>query len=157
MAYTDAIHAPIMIVGSAVVMCHRPEQGRRLDGAVHGRARNARARRACTCTGPIDDPSYPFWGIILWGDLRRHLLLGHRPGQRPAGARRENLDHARWGAMFAVLLKLTPVFIFALPGVIALALYPGHEPPRRTFVRILNNLLPDRRARLRARRPWSAR
>ena len=31
---------------------------------------------------------------------------------------------ARWGAMFAVLLKLTPVFIFALPGVIALVLNP---------------------------------
>jgi len=30
--------------------------------------------------------------------------------------------------MFAILLKLTPVFIFALPGVIALALFrPGVE------------------------------
>ena len=42
--------------------------------------------------------------------------------QRLLGAR--DLKQARWGAMFAALLKLTPVFIFALPGVIALALNP---------------------------------
>jgi len=43
--------------------------------------------------------------------------------------------------MFAILLKLTPVFIFALPGVIALALFPGRES-KMTFVTLLNELLP---------------
>ncbi len=59
--------------------------------------------------------------------------------QRLLGAK--NLDHARWGAMFAILLKLTPAFIFALPGVIALVLYPGREY-RTAFVTVLNELLP---------------
>ena len=47
--------------------------------------------------------------------------------------------------MFATLLKLTPVFIFALPGVIAFALYPGlkGDETRQTFVLLLNNLLPE--------------
>jgi SSS family solute:Na+ symporter len=44
--------------------------------------------------------------------------------------------------MFATLLKLTPIFIFALPGVIALALYPGREA-KTTFVTLLNELLPS--------------
>ena len=44
--------------------------------------------------------------------------------------------------MFAVLLKLTPAFIFALPGVIALVLFPGREP-RTAFVTVLNDLLPQ--------------
>jgi SSS family solute:Na+ symporter len=63
--------------------------------------------------------------------------------QRMLGAR--DLQQARWGAMFAVLLKLTPVFIFALPGVIALALYPhiNVTDSRATFVWILDNLLPS--------------
>jgi solute:Na+ symporter, SSS family len=43
--------------------------------------------------------------------------------------------------MFTVLLKLLPVFIFALPGVIALALFPGRES-KTTFVTLLNELLP---------------
>jgi len=43
--------------------------------------------------------------------------------------------------MFAILLKLSPVFIFALPGVIALVLFPGREA-KTTFVTLLNELLP---------------
>ena len=46
--------------------------------------------------------------------------------QRVLGAR--NTEQARWGAMFTVLLKLSPVFIFALPGVIALAVAGARAP-----------------------------
>jgi SSS family solute:Na+ symporter len=48
--------------------------------------------------------------------------------------------------MFAVTLKLLPIFIFALPGVIAYALYPGQlegDATKQTFVLLLNNLLPS--------------
>jgi len=59
--------------------------------------------------------------------------------QRVLGA--QDIKQARWGAMFAVLLKLSPVFIFAVPGVIALALFPGQDS-KTTFVTLLNQLLP---------------
>jgi SSS family solute:Na+ symporter len=47
--------------------------------------------------------------------------------------------------MFAVFLKMFPIFILALPGVIAFALFPGLEgdESRNTFVLLLNNLLPE--------------
>jgi SSS family solute:Na+ symporter len=47
--------------------------------------------------------------------------------------------------MFATLLKLLPVFIFALPGVIAFALFPDElqgDATKQTFVLLLNKLLP---------------
>jgi SSS family solute:Na+ symporter len=47
--------------------------------------------------------------------------------------------------MFATLLKLLPIFIFALPGVIAFALFPGElqgDETKQTFVLLLNKLLP---------------
>jgi SSS family solute:Na+ symporter len=53
----------------------------------------------------------------------------------------KSLREARKGAMFATLLKLSPIFIFALPGVIASALYPGRDP-KTTFITLLNDLLP---------------
>ena len=91
---------------------------------------------------PHTDPNYPFWGVMAaaayggtfyWGIDQVNV-------QRVLGAK--DLNQARWGAMFAVLLKLTPVFIFALPGVIALALFPGREP-KLTFVTLLNDLMPS--------------
>jgi len=44
--------------------------------------------------------------------------------------------------MFAIFLKLSVIFIFALPGVIAFVLYPGHDP-RMTFAVLLSELMPS--------------
>ena len=103
----------------------------------------AKAPEAMHIHKPYTDPDYPFWGIVIgaiyggifyWGVDQVNV-------QRVLGA--ANLKQARWGAMFCVLLKLTPVFIFALPGVIASVLYPGLQEPKNTFVTLMNNLLPD--------------
>jgi solute:Na+ symporter, SSS family len=91
---------------------------------------------------PYDNQVYPFWGLMLSGIYGGTFYWGvdQVNVQRMLGAK--NLDHARWGAMFAVLLKLTPAFIFALPGVIVLVLYPGREY-RSAFITVLNELLPQ--------------
>jgi solute:Na+ symporter, SSS family len=140
-AYTDAIHAPIMIAGSALVLfigLHRVGGWEALCTAVA----HSPMPDALHLHKSYDDPIYPFWGIILcafyggtfyWGIDQVNV-------QRLLGAK--DLHHARWGAMFAILLKLTPAFIFALPGVIALVLFPGREP-RTAFITILNDLLPS--------------
>ncbi len=142
-AYTDAIHSPIMILGSAIIVItglHKVGGWSALCEAVqHSPVPNAmHIHRSWT------NPIYPFWGVIstafyaglfYWGMDQVNV-------QRLLGAR--DLKQARLGAMFAGLLKLTPVFIFALPGVIALALNPhlGARSSRDTFVWLLNNLLP---------------
>jgi len=142
-AYTDAIHSPIMIAGSGVILftgLHKVGGWSALCKAIeHSPVPDAmHIHRAWT------DPIYPFWGVVLtvlyaglfyWGMDQVNV-------QRLLGAR--DIKHARWGAMFAALLKLTPVFIFAVPGVIALALNPniGDKDSRGTFIWIMDNLLP---------------
>jgi solute:Na+ symporter, SSS family len=134
-AYTDSIQAAIMILGGSLMSV----VGLHKIGGWH--ALVAAAPQAMHIAKPYDDPNYPFWGIILnaayggifyWGMDQVNV-------QRVLGAR--DLKQARWGAMLAALLKLTPVFIFALPGVIALALFPGRNA-KMTFVTLLNELLP---------------
>jgi solute:Na+ symporter, SSS family len=135
-AYTDSIQTGIMIAGCGLMLA----VGLGRVGGWH--ALLAAAPSALRVGKPYDDPNYPFWGIIAgavyggtfyWGMDQVNV-------QRVLGAR--NLDEARWGSMFATLLKLTPIFIFALPGVVALALYPGHEA-KTSFVTLLNELLPS--------------
>ena len=134
-AYTDSIQAAIIIGGCAIMAL----SGLHRVGGWHGLTLHVPG--AIHIVKPYDDPNYPFLGVLLtavyggtfyWGVDQVNV-------QRVLGAR--NLDHARWGAMFTVLLKLLPVFIFALPGVIALALFPGRES-KMTFVTLLNELLP---------------
>jgi hypothetical protein len=60
------------------------------------------------------------------------------------------LKQARQGTIFAAYLKLAPVFIFLIPGMIAVALfkqkYPGFESigenPQAAFPTLVSNLLP---------------
>ncbi len=134
-AYTDSIQTGIMILGGALMSLI----GLHKVGGWH--ALLVKVPAAMHMAKPYDDPNYPFWGIILgaayggvfyWGMDQVNV-------QRVLGAK--NLKHARWGAMLTLFLKLSPVFIFALPGVIALALFPGRDG-KMTFVTLLNELLP---------------
>ena len=50
------------------------------------------------------------------------MVLVHRPVHRPAHLGAPNQTEARRGTIFAAFLKLLPVFIFIIPGMIALAL-----------------------------------
>ncbi len=139
-AYTDTIQTAIILVGAAWMTL----VGLNEVGWWSGLTEKVAAR--VHIAGPVDDPSYPFWGIIagaVYGGIF-YWGIDQVNVQRALGAR--NLDQARWGAMFAVLLKLTPVFIFALPGVVAYALYPGElegEATKQTFVLILGRLCPS--------------
>jgi SSS family solute:Na+ symporter len=138
-AFTDTVQTAIMIVGCGFMLFF----GLLEVGGWH--ALVAKVPEAMSIARPYDDPTYPFWGVLAgsvyggifyWGVDQVNV-------QRVLGAR--NLDQARWGAMFATLLKVTPVFIYAIPGVIAFALYPGLEgdETKQTFVVLLNRLLPS--------------
>lgn len=71
---------------------------------------------------PFDDPDYPWTGILfgapilgVWYWCTDQFIV-----QRVLSAK--NISNARKGALFGGFLKLTPIFIFAFPGVIAYTL-----------------------------------
>jgi SSS family solute:Na+ symporter len=71
---------------------------------------------------PMSDPSFPWTGIIfgapilgVWYWCTDQFIV-----QRVLAAKDQN--HARRGTIFAGYLKLLPLFIFVIPGVIAYAL-----------------------------------
>jgi solute:Na+ symporter, SSS family len=137
-AYADIIQSTIKIFGCALMLVI----GLVKVGGWEGLVASVPAD-AIHIHKPYTDSVYPFWGVILgaiyggifyWGVDQVNV-------QRVLGA--ANLKQARWGAMSCVLLKLTPVFIFALPGVIASALYPNLAEPKDTFVTLMNELLPS--------------
>ncbi len=74
---------------------------------------------------PATDPEFPWTGIFLgapilgiWYWCTDQVIV-----QRVLSAKDEG--HARGGCIMAGYLKVLPVFMLVLPGLIALALYPG--------------------------------
>ncbi len=89
---------------------------------------------------PMSDPAFPWTGIFfgapilgIWYWCTDQVIV-----QRVLGAKSE--DHARGGALFCGLLKILPVFVLVLPGLMARALYPeirGDEAYPTLVLRLL--------------------
>jgi solute:Na+ symporter, SSS family len=138
-AYSDAIQVIIMIGGSAIMLFIGLDKVHGWDGLM------AKVPEMMTINKP-GDQVYPFWGILATAFYAGIFYWGIDQVNVQRVLASPDLKNARWGSMFAVLLKLLPIFIFALPGVIAYALFPGElqgDETKQTFVLLLNNLLPS--------------
>jgi len=60
--------------------------------------------------------------------------------QRILGAK--NIQHARWGVIFAGFLKILPLFLMVIPGVMAIGLFPGLEESDKVFPTMVTEILP---------------
>lgn len=95
---------------------------------------------------PADDPGLPWTGVLLGAPLLGiwYWCTDQFIVQRVLSAK--NIDEARRGALFAGLLKLLPIFIMVIPGVIALVLVKQNKlevtDPNQTLAAMITALLP---------------
>ncbi|MBU0507349.1 sodium:solute symporter [bacterium] len=73
---------------------------------------------------PMSDPDFPWTGIVFGAPILGiwYWCTDQYIVQRVLSAK--NISHARSGTIFAGYLKILPVFIMVMPGIIAHALYP---------------------------------
>jgi SSS family solute:Na+ symporter len=125
--YTDAVQAVLLLLGTFLVATVPADD--------------------LSIVRPVSDPILPWPGLIgvfilgfyFWGTNQFMV-------QRTLGAK--NLDHGRWGALFAGLLKLPVIFLMVLPGIFGRLLYSAAEYPALAenpdliFPTLLFDLLP---------------
>jgi SSS family solute:Na+ symporter len=92
---------------------------------------------------PLSDPDFPWTGIIfgapiigIWYWCTDQYIV-----QRVLSAK--NLSHAQSGTIFAGFLKILPVFILILPGIIAFYISDGTVSGDRAYAWLVTNLLPS--------------
>ncbi len=138
-AYTDSIQVVIILIGSSIMLFLGLEKVGGWSGLME------KVPEMMKISKPITDPVYPFWGIFATAFYAGIFYWGIDQVNVQRTLSAPDLKNARWGAMFATFLKLFPIFIFALPGVIAFALYPNElqgDATKQTFVLLLNKLMP---------------
>ncbi len=74
---------------------------------------------------PVGDPDYPWTGVIFGAPILAfwYWITDQYFIQKILSAR--SINDARRGSLFAALMKILPIFILVLPGLIAAALFPG--------------------------------
>ncbi len=72
---------------------------------------------------PMTDPDFPWTGIVFGAPILGiwYWCTDQYIVQRVLGAK--NINHARSGTILAGFLKILPVFILVLPGIIAVAMF----------------------------------
>src|SRR5688572_16195180 len=157
--WTEAMHVPVLLTGSIVLLIVGLSQIGGLDALRAANPETIHLWRPLSTTaetqgfpGFLFDPSNTPWlGVLLTSPIIGlwYWCTDQYIVQRVLTAK--DLREARRGTMFAAYLKLAPVFIFLLPGMIAVALFkqgaPGFESigtnPQGAFPVLVSNLLPD--------------
>ncbi|HKQ15595.1 MAG TPA: sodium:solute symporter [Steroidobacteraceae bacterium] len=156
--WTEAMHVPVLLTGSIVLLIVGLSQIGGLDALRAANPETIHLWRPLSTTPAtqgfphflFDPSSTPWLGVLLTSPIIGlwYWCTDQYIVQRVLTAR--DLREARRGTMFAGYLKLAPVFIFLLPGMIAVALFkqgvPGFESigsnPQGAFPVLVSNLLP---------------
>jgi solute:Na+ symporter, SSS family len=137
--YTDTVQTLILITGAValtVIGLHR------VGGLEH--LRTMVPASYFHMIKPASDPSFPWTGIFfgapilgIWYWCTDQVIV-----QRVLSARDEG--HAKAGTIFAGFLKILPVFMLVLPGIIAYALFRDQlaGKPDYAYPTLVLNLLP---------------
>ncbi len=93
------------------------------DRAAEGKFIPSNADEVFSLVRPDNDEFMPWWGLLTGVPLLGFYFWANNQFmvQRVLGAK--DLNHGRWGALFAGLLKLPVIFIMVVPGVLALLLF----------------------------------
>jgi SSS family solute:Na+ symporter len=136
--YTDTVQTLILITGAVALTVIGLG---RVGGLAH--LRTMVPEGYFHMIKPISDPAFPWTGIFfgapilgIWYWCTDQVIV-----QRVLSARDEG--HAKLGTIFAGFLKILPVFMLVLPGIIAYALFRDQlKTPDFAYPTLILNLLP---------------
>lgn len=72
---------------------------------------------------PANDPNMPWTGLVLGVPLLGFYFWVNNQFMVQRVLSAKDLNHGRWGALFAGLLKIPVLFIMVIPGVVAIVLF----------------------------------
>ncbi|HHP7237745.1 sodium:solute symporter [Longibacter sp.] len=141
--YTDAIQAVLLLMASVAVSWIAWEQVGSWQAV-----KDVTPPEMLSLIRPATDDVLPWPGLLTGVFLLGFYFWGTNQFmvQRTLGAK--DLDHGRWGALFAGLLKVPVIFIMVLPGTFARVLYSPDTyqalaaRPDMVFPTMLFDLLP---------------
>jgi solute:Na+ symporter, SSS family len=135
--YTEAVQAIVLLAGALLISI----------GAFH-RAGGWHAvmdtvdPAFTSLIRPVHDAGVPWPGLLVGIPLLGfyYWCTNQSIVQRMLSAK--NIEHARWGALFAGLLKLPILFLIVLPGTCALVLFPHLPRADMVYPNLILRVLP---------------
>ena len=144
--YTETLQAIVLIIGSIIITYLGLEAVGGWDSLTEIVVRES--PQHFNMWRPMNDPDFPWTGLLFGGTIVGvwYWCTDQYIVQRTLAA--NNIKIGRRGAIFGAYLKLLPIFIFLIPGIIAFAL-SVEDPVKysiikadRAFPMLVKELLP---------------
>jgi SSS family solute:Na+ symporter len=135
--YTESVQAVLLIVGATTIAVTAFARA----GGWHA-VMTGVDPAALSLIRPVGDAGVPWPGLLLGIPVLGfyYWCTNQFIVQRVLSAK--SLDHGRWGALFAGLLKLPVLFLMVLPGTCAILLFPHLAHADMVYPALMFNLLP---------------
>ncbi|PIQ47980.1 MAG: sodium transporter [Cytophagales bacterium CG12_big_fil_rev_8_21_14_0_65_40_12] len=128
--HTEVIQAILLVFGSFLVTYFAFDQVGGWQGMLDGLAAMREAgelekssTEILSLIRPASDEAMPWPGLLLGVPLLGFYFWANNQFMVQRVLSAKDLNHGRWGAIFAGLLKLPVLFIMVIPGVIAIILF----------------------------------
>ena len=125
--HTEVIQAILLIFGSMLLtyFCFIEVGGWQgmIDGVNALRPEGKDAEEVLSLVKPASDEDLPWTGLILGVPMLGFYFWANNQFMVQRVLSAKDLNHGRWGALFAGLLKLPVLFIMVIPGVMAYVLF----------------------------------
>ena len=136
---TDTIQAVLLLIGAVLISYFAFQK----VGGHWSTIVDAVPPDMLSLVRPLDSPGVPWLGLLTGVPLLGFYFWCTNQFMAQRLLASKNADHARWGSLFAGLLKLPVLFIMVLPGTIAILLYPNLDKPDAVFPTLMFDLLPS--------------
>lgn len=128
--HTEVVQAVLLVAGSCLLTFFAFQEVGGWDGMVSGLAAMQDAGQVdkspdelMSLIRPADDANMPWTGLLFGVPLLGFYFWVNNQYMVQRVLSAKDLNHGRWGALFAGLLKLPVLFIMVIPGLIALVLF----------------------------------
>jgi len=135
--YTDFLQTILLLIGAVVISVTAFIQVGGWEGMTAGLD-----PEKLSLIRPLDDSSVPWLGLLTGVPLLGFYFwcTNQFMAQRVLSAK--NVDHGRWGVLFAAFLKLPVLFLMVLPGTMAIHLFPDLPHANLVYPTLMFELLP---------------
>lgn len=128
--HTEVIQALLLILGSTILtyFCFVEVGGwsgmmSGLDSLHNTGYLSKPAGEVFDMAGPVDDSYMPWTGLLFGVPLLGFYFWANNQFMVQRVLSAKDLNHGRWGALFAGLMKVPVIFIMVVPGVMAIVLF----------------------------------
>ncbi len=135
---TETIQAVILLTGSIIITALAYTRAGGWHGLTGQLQASGETLKLSMLRSPVDEPGLPWYAVLLgypalsiWYWCADQTIV-----QRVLGAKDEN--HARTGPLFCGLIKVFPVFVFILPGLLFLTIIQGGKLDGLAQLRVRN-------------------